>query len=75
MDSEKKVSIFIIGFVIVGLLISFLLPKEEQRNDEALIRVGAGNDMSGILMEETVQSLSNKYTIKESLESSSFQDC
>lgn len=75
MDSDKKISIFIIGFVVIGLMVSFLFPKEEKRNDEALIRIGAGNDMSGILMEETVQSLSSKYTIKESLESSSFQDC
>ena len=72
---DKKISIFIAGFILTVLLISIFFPKEEKRNDDALIRVGAGADVSGILMEETVSELSDTYTIKESLESSSFQDC
>lgn len=64
-----------VTFVVVGLLISVVFPKEEKRNADALIRIGAGDDVSGILMEETVDELSQSYTIKESLESNAFQDC
>lgn len=75
MSSNRKIGIFIIGFITVGLLTSIFFPKEEKRNADALIRVGAGDDISGILMEEMVSELSNEYTVKESIESSSFQDC
>lgn len=64
-----------VAFVVAGLLISVVFPKEEKRNADALIRIGAGDDVSGILMEETVDELSQSYTIKESLESNAFQDC
>lgn len=64
-----------VTFVAAGLLISVVFPKEEKRNADALIRIGAGDDVSGILMEETVDELSQSYTIKESLESNAFQDC
>ncbi len=64
-----------VTFVVAGLLISVVFPKEEKRNADALIRIGAGDDVSGILMEETVDELSQSYTIKESLESNAFQDC
>lgn len=64
-----------VTFVVVGLLISVVFPKEEKRNADALIRIGAGDDVSGILMEETVDELSQSYTIKESFEGNAFQDC
>ena len=64
-----------VTFVVAGLLISVVFPKEEKRNADALIRIGAGDDVSGILMEETVDELSQSYTIKVSLESNAFQDC
>ena len=44
-------------------------------NENAEIRIGAGDDLSGVLMKETVELLSETYEIKDSLESSSFQDC
>ncbi|MDD6440783.1 MAG: hypothetical protein PUG71_01430 [bacterium] len=75
MKMDRKITIFIVGFILTGMLVSIFFPKEEKRNDDALIRVGAGADVSGILMEETVSELSDTYTVKESLESSSFQDC
>lgn len=75
MKSDRKIAVFIVGFILVGTLVTLFFPKEEKRNDDALIRVGAGADVSGILMEETVNELSEQYAIKESLESSSFQDC
>ena len=75
MSIGKKIAVFIIGFVTVGLLISVVFPKEREKNDNALIRIGAGDDVSGILMKETIEELSGQYQIEESLESTSFQDC
>ena len=75
MRIDKKILLFFTGFIIAGILVAVFFPKEEKRNAEAIIRVGAGDDMSGILMEETVAHLDEKYTIDDSVESSSFQDC
>lgn len=75
MNITKKIGIFIVTFVLAGIAIGAFFPKEEKRNDEALIRVGSGDDVSGVLMNETVKELSSTYIIKEKLESSSFQDC
>lgn len=75
MSIERKIFIFILGFLIVGLGITVIFPKERVKNEQAVIRIGAGDDISGILMEETAAYLSETYKIEESLESSSFQDC
>lgn len=64
-----------IGFVVIGFLIEFGFPKEKEMNQEAEIRIGAGDDLSGVLMQETVDLLSDTYEIEEALESSAFQDC
>ncbi|MDO4473763.1 MAG: hypothetical protein Q4B75_03790 [Eubacteriales bacterium] len=75
MRIDKKIFAFFLGFILVGTLVAVFFPKEEKRNDDAVIRIGAGDDMSGILMDETVAQLDGKYTISDSVESSSFQDC
>lgn len=75
MSIQKKIFLFIIGFIIVGFLIDFGFPEEKAMNQKAEIRIGAGDDLSGVLMQETVELLSETYEIKDSLESSSFQDC
>ena len=75
MKSGRKITIFIIGCVLIGVFISVLFPSEREKNPEAEIRIGAGDDVSGILMEETTEDLSKGYTVHESLESTSFQDC
>ena len=59
----------------MGILIGVYFPKEEKKNSEAVIRIGAGDDVSGILMEEAVAKLDGEYKISDSVESSSFQDC
>ena len=63
MSIQKKVVIFIIGFIVVGFLISFGFPKEKAMNENAEIRIGAGDDLSGVLMKETVELLSETYEI------------
>lgn len=75
MESGKKTAVFIVGFVLVGLMAAVLFPKEAERNKDAVIRIGAGDDVSGILMQEIVDQLGEKYKVEESLESTSFQDC
>lgn len=75
MSIQKKVIIFVIGFIVVGFMINFGFPKEKVMNKDAEIRIGAGDDLSGVLMKETVELLSETYEVKSTLESSSFQDC
>lgn len=75
MGNDKKIAIFIAGIILVGLSVTVFFPQEKPRNAEAEVRIGAGDDISGILMDETVEGLSEKYKVSENLESSSFQDC
>lgn len=75
MGQGRRTAIFIIGFVLTGLLIGVFFPREEKKNPEALIRIGAGDDISGLLMEETVTGLRGKYQISDTMESTSFGDC
>lgn len=75
MTSNKKTAIFIMSFLLVGICITLLFPKEVEKNSDALIRIGAGDDVSGVLMEEIVKGLNGKYEISETMEASGFQDC
>ncbi len=75
MRIDKKILIFFAGFILVGGLVAVYFPKEEKRNSDAVIRIGAGADVTGILMKEAVSQLGGKYAISDSVESSSFQDC
>ncbi len=75
MRIDRKIGIFIAGFVLAGMLAAVLFPREEKRNRDAVLRIGAGDDVSGILMEETVLGMNGKYTVSQNIESTSFQDC
>ena len=75
MRIDRKIGIFIAGFVFAGMLAAVLFPREEKRNRDAVLRIGAGDDVSGILMEETVRGMNGKYTVSQNIESTSFQDC
>lgn len=75
MNSDKKIAIFLAGFILIGVMVTVFFPKEREKNGDAVIRIGAGDDISGVLMNETVSELSDKYTIAESMESTSFKDC
>ena len=73
MRIDRKIGIFIAGFILAGLLVIF--PREETKNRNAELRIGAGDDISGVLAKETVQEMSGKYVVSQNLESTSFQDC
>lgn len=75
MRINRKMMIVFGLFLVAGLGAVFFLPKEGQWNSNATIKIGAGDDLSGLLMKETVQELGEKYEPKQTLESSSFQDC
>lgn len=75
MRTDRKIGIFIAGFVLAGMFAAVLFPREETKNRDAVLRIGAGDDISGVLMEETVRGLEGEYTVSQNLESTSFQDC
>lgn len=75
MENERKIGLFLAGIILTGILVTSFFPRESRRNPEALIRIGAGDDISGILMEETAKGLQEGYRVSENLEHSSFQDC
>ena len=64
----------LIVFLAAGLGAVLFLPKEKRWNKEAEIKIGAGDDISGVLMDETVEALKD-YKVSRTLQSSSFQDC
>ena len=75
MRIEKKILIFFVGFILVGILVAVYFPKEEKKNSEAVIRIGAGDDISEILMNEVVAQMGEEYAVSNEVEGSSFQDC
>jgi len=75
MSNNGKIAAFIAGFIFVGLFTAIVFPGETDRNPDAQIRIGAGNDVSGILAAETVEELGGTYVSSETVENSSFQDC
>jgi hypothetical protein len=75
MEHGRKIAVFIAGLVLVGTLVTVFFPKEERRNKDAPLRVGAGADISGVLMEVTVEEFGRVCKVTEDYESSSFQDC
>lgn len=75
MENEKKIGLFLAGLILAGAFVTVFFPREGRRDQGALIRAGAGDDISGILMEETAEGLKEDYTVSGNLENSSFKDC
>lgn len=74
MKIQRAIVITLIVFLTAGLGAALFLPKEKRWNKEAEIKIGAGDDISGVLMDETVEALKD-YKVSRTLQSSSFQDC
>ncbi|MEF9840757.1 MAG: ABC transporter substrate-binding (seleno)protein SaoB [Lachnospiraceae bacterium] len=75
MNINKMMIIFITGFLILGLGCLFFLPKEQIKNDKAVIKMGAGDDISGLLMNEIKSHMNGKMDQSQMMEESSFTDC
>lgn len=63
------------AFILAGVGAMLFLPGEKKWNKDADIRIGAGADISGVVMDETLKELNQKYSVEFQTESSSFQDC
>ena len=46
MRISRKIITFLVGFVFIGLLVSVVFPEEREKNPEAQIRIGAGDDVA-----------------------------
>ena len=75
METGRKAALVAAVGVVLGLALTLYLPKEKKWNRNAEIRIGAGDDISGVLMDETVKDLEGVYHFADSLESTSFKDC
>ena len=75
MDIGKKIGIFLVGMITTGILVACFFPKEEPHNDDAQIRIGAGDDISGLLMDEIADHLGESYGGKLQVEDDCFMDC
>lgn len=75
MKIDRVIGIIGGAFILAGIGAALFLPAEKKWNKDADIRVGSGADISGVIMEETLQEINEKYKVSISTESSSFQDC
>lgn len=75
METGKKAMLVFAGLVLAGALVGIFFPKEQPRNNTAAIRVGAGDDISGILMEEIAADLGIDADIQDEFVNNCFQDC
>lgn len=57
----KKIGVFFVLILIVGLLSLKLLPKEKEVPPSDMgLRVGAGDDITGVLLHEIIKSYGDK---------------
>ncbi|MGO5051739.1 hypothetical protein ACTQ6A_04370 [Lachnospiraceae bacterium LCP25S3_G4] len=63
--------------LLCGIMAAAILPKEE-KNANAILKVGIGEDISGKVIEKVVEKAQQDYQtveINEAIESYKFQDC
>lgn len=76
MKIQNKIYLSIFCFIVIGMLCAVFLPKEAKRNEAAVLRVGAGDDISGLLMKEVLKQVEGQRKITaEEIENSAFSDC
>ena len=61
MRIDKTIGIIGGIFILAGIGSMLFLPGEKKWNKDADIRVGSGADISGVIMEETLQKINEKY--------------
>lgn len=55
MNITKKIFFFFLMVLVTGLGVSYLMPGEEKKDDLAALRIGSGDDITGILLQEIIQ--------------------
>ena len=63
MRIDKAIGIIGGIFILAGIGSMLFLPGEKKWNKDADIRVGSGADISGVIMEETLQEINEKYKV------------
>ena len=66
MRIDKAIGIIGGIFILAGIGSMLFLPGEKKWNKDADIRVGSGADISGVIMEETLQEINEKYKVSTS---------
>lgn len=75
MKNNRGIFIFGVLFLLVGAFVYLFFPKEAKKNPDAVFRIGAGDDISGMLMEGATQGLNGTYQVEGQTENTSFLDC
>ena len=76
MDIIRKSFICGAAFVSVLFFAGFLLPKEEPKNPDVMLRIGAGDDISGLFLEEVeAESEGGLILSDDFMEGYEFKDC
>ena len=74
-DTEK-ILLAGVGLVVVLSAMQFILPRENEKNAQAQLRIGAGDDISGYLVQEILSQQDSPVQLSEqSMEGYEFQDC
>ena len=63
MKIDRVIGIIGGVFILAGIGAALFLPAEKKWNKDADIRVGSGADISGVLMEETLQVRNIKFPL------------
>ena len=70
MEIQKKI------LLVVLSAMQFILPRENEKNAQAQLRIGAGDDISGYLVQEILSQQDSPVQLSEqSMEGYEFQDC
>ena len=76
MDIIRKSFICGAAFVSALFFAGFLLPKEEPKNPDVMLRIGAGDDISGLFLEEVkAESEGGLILSDDFMEVYEFKDC
>lgn len=76
MKSALKILLLAAALFSAGFLVVSLLPKDETSSGRGGLRIGAGDDISGYLMEKTLARCQDR-TVEEkaAVEAFEFNDC
>lgn len=76
MEIQKKILLAGVGLVVVLSAMQFILPRENEKNAQAQLRIGTGDDISGYLVQEILSQQDSPVQLSEqSMEGYEFQDC
>ncbi|MBU5255446.1 hypothetical protein AAK964_00165 [Tissierella praeacuta] len=66
MNINKKMLVFYMFLLILGLCAYYFMPQEETNNTSIGLRIGAGDDITGLLLKQIIRT--NKVTNIEAVD-------